>query len=99
MRLSRELQPLMASWQELIDWQSIVSICGGASLSLCLTNRPRGIYFVEHPYRAFIVPPTEMNVGWEKQYEVVCGWGGGTNESQTNFGIVLGGEFSAAINE
>jgi glucan 1,3-beta-glucosidase len=40
-----------------------------------------------------------MNVGWEKQYEVVCGWGGGTNESQTNFGIVLGGEFSAAINE
>lgn len=52
----------------------------------------------EHPYRAFI-DPAGMDVSWQEQYTTVCGWGGGTNESQSNFGIVIGGEFSAAINE
>jgi len=40
-----------------------------------------------------------MDIPWQEQYTTVCGWGGGTNESQSNFGIVIGGEFSAAINE
>jgi len=74
-----------------------VSTCRDAP-SLRLTDHPQGVYLTEHPYRAFI-DPAEMNIAWEEQYKVVCGWGGGTNESQTNFGIVLGGEFSAAINE
>jgi glucan 1,3-beta-glucosidase len=40
-----------------------------------------------------------MDIGWEAQNKVVCGWGGGTNESRNEYGIIIGGEFSAAINK
>ena len=33
------------------------------------------------------------------QIKTVCGWGGGTNDSQSSYGIILGGEWSNAIND
>ncbi|KAJ9118412.1 hypothetical protein QFC24_006241 [Naganishia onofrii] len=50
----------------------------------------------QHPYLAFTLPNTDS---WEAQWKKACGWGGGTNESQRDFGIVIGGEWSAAIND
>ncbi len=29
----------------------------------------------------------------------MCGWGGGTNDSQSEFGLIIGGEWSNAIND
>lgn len=32
------------------------------------------------------------------QAKIACGWGGGTNDSSTNYGITVGGEWSLAVN-
>lgn len=49
----------------------------------------------QHPYLAF----AEQNLAnHTTQARVACSWGGGTNDTQGSFGIVLGGEWSNAIN-
>lgn len=50
----------------------------------------------QHPYLAFTEPNTDA---WDAQWRKACSWGGGTNESQRDTGIVIGGEWSAAIND
>lgn len=50
----------------------------------------------QHNYLAFTDPNTDS---WDAQWKKACGWGGGTNESQRDYGIVIGGEWSAAIND
>ncbi|KAL1410922.1 hypothetical protein Q8F55_001865 [Vanrija albida] len=50
----------------------------------------------QHPYLAFDPPFTDtMSVNAQK----ACAWGGGTNDTQTEWGIVLGGEWSIAWND
>jgi aryl-phospho-beta-D-glucosidase BglC (GH1 family) len=51
----------------------------------------------QHPYQAF--PTVQNNYGWEWQIANGCGWGGGTNDTQSGYGIVVGGEWSLAIND
>lgn len=49
----------------------------------------------QHPYLAF----GDQNLAnHSTQARIPCTWGGGTNDTQTSFGIVLGGEWSNAIN-
>lgn len=50
----------------------------------------------QHPYLAFGGPNTRP---WSSQIEEACSWGGGTNDTQRDFGIVVGGEWSNAIND
>lgn len=51
----------------------------------------------QHPYLAF--PTTPNTNPWSTQWASVCSWAGGTNDSQTNFGLTIGGEWSMAIND
>nr|XP_019009605.1 exo-beta-1,3-glucanase [Kwoniella pini CBS 10737]OCF48386.1 exo-beta-1,3-glucanase [Kwoniella pini CBS 10737] len=50
----------------------------------------------QHPYLAFGDINTESHA---VQAKTPCTWGGGTNDSMTNFGLTLGGEWSNAIND
>ncbi|ODN81033.1 hypothetical protein L202_03131 [Cryptococcus amylolentus CBS 6039] len=50
----------------------------------------------QHPYLAFATQTTDNHT---VQAKTVCGWGGGTNDSSTQFGITIGGEWSNAIND
>ncbi|WVQ81392.1 hypothetical protein IAT38_003516 [Cryptococcus sp. DSM 104549] len=50
----------------------------------------------QHPYLAF---GTQIPDNHTVQAKTVCGWGGGTNDTSTSFGIVIGGEWSNAIND
>ncbi|WWD06575.1 hypothetical protein V865_004668 [Kwoniella europaea PYCC6329] len=50
----------------------------------------------QHPYLAF----GDINTApHSEQAKTACGWGGGTNDSMTNFGLIMGGEWSNAIND
>ncbi|WWC91478.1 uncharacterized protein L201_006424 [Kwoniella dendrophila CBS 6074] len=50
----------------------------------------------QHPYLAF----GDINTaGHADQAKTPCTWGGGTNDSMTNFGLTVGGEWSNAIND
>lgn len=51
----------------------------------------------QHPYLAFMTPQNTRTMLENQQ--VVCGWGGGTNDSQTNFGLTIAGEWSVAVND
>lgn len=69
----------------------------------------------QHPYLAFTKPnndPWDTQVSLQvpklkyedteadsAQIKTACGWGGGTNDSQSSFGIILGGEWSNAVND
>ncbi|EIW66983.1 hypothetical protein TREMEDRAFT_40623 [Tremella mesenterica DSM 1558] len=50
----------------------------------------------QHPYLAFGGANTNP---WSWQQSTACSWGGGTNDTQTSFGLVMGGEWSLAIND
>ncbi|KAK4689910.1 glucan 1,3-beta-glucosidase, partial [Tremellales sp. Uapishka_1] len=50
----------------------------------------------QHPYLAF---GTQNTNPWPVQITSVCEWGGGTNDTQSSFGLVMGGEWSNAIND
>lgn len=50
----------------------------------------------QHPYLAFL--PQQNNNPWSQQQSSACGWGGGTNDTRNAYGIVVGGEWSLAIN-
>ncbi|WRT68809.1 uncharacterized protein IL334_005789 [Kwoniella shivajii] len=50
----------------------------------------------QHPYLAF---STVNNASHADQAKSPCNWGGGTNDSMTNYGITIGGEWSNAIND
>ncbi|WVQ73642.1 hypothetical protein IAR50_003222 [Cryptococcus sp. DSM 104548] len=50
----------------------------------------------QHPYLAFATQTTDNHT---VQAKTVCTWGGGTNDSSTQFGITIGGEWSNAIND
>ncbi|KAL7420697.1 hypothetical protein Q5752_004648 [Cryptotrichosporon argae] len=50
----------------------------------------------QHPYLAF---GTQNNNPWLNQSTAICAYGGGTNSSQADFGIIIGGEWSNAIND
>lgn len=49
----------------------------------------------QHPYLAFGTP---NNNPWDQQARTACSWGGGTNDTQRTNGVVIGGEWSLAIN-
>ncbi|AAW44208.2 hypothetical protein CNF01760 [Cryptococcus deneoformans JEC21] len=51
----------------------------------------------QHPYLAF--PTTQIADNHTVQAHTACGWGGGTNDTSTGYGIVIGGEWSNAIND
>lgn len=51
----------------------------------------------QHPYLAFLTPQNANTM--EQNWKQVCGWGGGTNDSSTNFGITIAGEWSVAISD
>lgn len=50
----------------------------------------------QHPYLAFGTANTNP---WSWQQSTACSWGGGTNDSQSSFGLIMGGEWSLAIND
>lgn len=50
----------------------------------------------QHPYLAF--GGVNQNP-WSQQTTQACSWGGGTNDTQKAFGIVIGGEWSLATND
>ncbi|TXT13576.1 hypothetical protein VHUM_00943 [Vanrija humicola] len=50
----------------------------------------------QHPYLAFNEAYTDSMTA---NAQSVCAWGGGTNDTQTEWGIVLGGEWSIAWND
>jgi glucan 1,3-beta-glucosidase len=49
----------------------------------------------QHPYLAFGTPNKDP---WAAQAGKACNWGGGTNDTQKSFGVVIGGEWSLATN-
>lgn len=50
----------------------------------------------QHPYLAF----TGANQNsWATYTSQACSWGGGTNDTQRDFGIIIGGEWSLATND
>lgn len=44
------------------------------------------------------VCPANVSLDADGQSRTACSWGGGTNDTQTNYGVVIGGEWSLAIN-
>lgn len=51
----------------------------------------------QHPYQSFA--ETQNNNPWAFQVQAGCGWGGGTNDTQSAYSLVVGGEWSLGIND
>jgi hypothetical protein len=49
----------------------------------------------QHPYLAFGEPNLATHA---ERATVACGWGGGTNDTSASYGVVIGGEWSNAVN-
>lgn len=76
-----------------------LSSSSGPCMSTIFTVlNPPPPFRVEHIYRAFI-PPEEMTLPIDIHIRAACSWGRATNVTQSQFGLVFGGEFSAALNE
>lgn len=50
----------------------------------------------QHPYLAFGDPNTETHAS---RTSVACNWAGGTNDTMNSWGVVVGGEWSNAVNK
>lgn len=78
-------------------WQALTE-CKCVHIYHCThANRLPSSGFDQHPYLAF--PETQIADNHTVQAHTVCSWGGGTNDSSTSYGIVIGGEWSNAIND
>jgi aryl-phospho-beta-D-glucosidase BglC (GH1 family) len=51
----------------------------------------------QHLYLAF--GEGNQYVNFTNRESIACGWGGGTNDTSTNFGITIGGEWSIALGD
>ncbi|CAD6573512.1 MAG: hypothetical protein TREMPRED_000844 [Tremellales sp. Tagirdzhanova-0007] len=69
-------------FEGIAAWDGFLS---GADRIKCTNQKVSALD--QHPYLAF---GQQNNNPWDVQIKTVCGWGGGTNDSQSSYGIILG---------